>query len=106
MALASVRAPRDRVPADEEDLADFEADLAAPVEIGRIADAATLTSPISCWPGAAESQPGAESTSTSASDRRWLPADQSYWVGMKVGFRVTSIDITTLGDVPVGENAH
>jgi hypothetical protein len=26
--------------------------------------------------------------------------------GMKVGFRVTSIDIITLGDVPVGENAH
>ena len=40
LALALARDPRDhRVPANEEDLADFETDLAAPVQICRIADA-------------------------------------------------------------------
>ncbi len=102
MALALVRDPRDhRVPANEEDLADFETDVGAPVQICRIADSGEsepLARPTSCWPGAAESRPGAASTSTSASDRRWLLADQSHWAGMKVGLGVTSIDSITLGD--------
>jgi len=36
--------------------------------------------------------------------RRWLPADQSHWAGMKAGFGITRIDIITLGDGPVREN--
>ncbi len=40
LALALARDPRDhRVPANEEDLADFETDVGAPVQICRIADA-------------------------------------------------------------------
>ena len=40
MALALVRDPRDhRVPANQEDLADLETDVGAPVQICRIADA-------------------------------------------------------------------
>jgi hypothetical protein len=107
LALAVVRDPRDhRAPTNEEDLADFEADLAAPVEIGRIADAAILTRPISCWPGTAESQPVLYRQAPRPATGGRLPADQSHRAGMKADFGATSIDSITLGDGPVRENAH
>jgi hypothetical protein len=65
-----------------------------------------LARPASCRPGAAESQPDAVPARTSASDRRRLPADQSHRAGMKAGFGVMSIDIITLSDGPLRENAH
>src|ERR1700756_1981890 len=64
----------------------------------RCGESGPLARPTWCWPGAAESPPGRALASTSASYRRWLAADQSYWAGMKAGLGVTSIDSITLGD--------
>jgi hypothetical protein len=64
----------------------------------RCGESGPLARPTWCWPGAVESRPGAALASTSASYRRWLPADQSYWAGMKVGLGLTWIDSITLGD--------
>src|SRR5205807_2340064 len=75
LALALVRAPCDhRVPADEEDLADFEIDVGARADMQdrRCGESGPLARPASYRPGAAESQPDAVSTRTSASDRRRL----------------------------------
>jgi len=87
LALAWVRDPRDhRVSANEEDLADFETDVGAPVQICRIAHAVSPSHwRVQLRAGRAlpsRGRPGAASASTSASDRRWLPAEQWHRAGM------------------------